>query len=101
PRQVFDMRPFMSLTTYGSKSSFPMPARRGVSLQRPLQFFIVAGDFLLILLSYAAADLIYRRFMATLAEREPPVGVAFLVATAFVAISFFRGYYDNHNLANT
>ena len=91
----------MSLTTYGSKSSSPMSARRGVSLQRPLQFFIVAGDFLLILLSYAAADLIYRRFMATLAERELPVGVAFLVATAFVAIAFFRGYYDNHNVANT
>ncbi|TCU71149.1 undecaprenyl-phosphate galactose phosphotransferase/putative colanic acid biosynthesis UDP-glucose lipid carrier transferase [Bradyrhizobium sp. R2.2-H] len=91
----------MSLTTYGSKSSSSMSVRRGASLQRPLQFAIMAGDFLLILLSYAAANLVHRKFMTTLAERELSVGVALLVATAFVAIAFFRGCYDNHNLANT
>lgn len=91
----------MSLTTYGSNSSSSMLVRRGVSLQRPFQFAIMAGDVLLILLSYVAANLIYRKFMATLAERELSVGVALLVATAFVAIAFFRGCYDNHNLANT
>ncbi|MBR0973036.1 MULTISPECIES: undecaprenyl-phosphate glucose phosphotransferase [Bradyrhizobium] len=87
----------MSLATYGSKSS----TRRGVSLQTPFQFGIMTGDFLLILLSYAAANLIHRKFMATLAERELSVGVALLVATAFVAIAFFRGCYDRHNLVNT
>ena len=76
----------MSLATYGSKSSSSMSVRRGVSLQRPLQFAIMAGDFLLILLSYVAANQIHRKFMATLAERELAVGVALLVATAFVAI---------------
>lgn len=91
----------MSLATYGSKSSSSMSVRRGVSLQRPLRFAIMAGDFLLILLSYVAANLVHRKFMTTLAERELSVGVALLVATAFVAIAFFRGCYDNHNLANT
>lgn len=61
----------------------------------------MAGDFLLILLSYVAANLVHRKFVATLAERDFSVGVALLVATAFVAIAFFRGCYDNHNLANT
>lgn len=78
----------MSLTTYGSKSSSSMLVRRGVSLQRPVQFAIMAGDFLLILLSYVAANLVHRKFMTTLAERELSVGVALLVATAFVAIAF-------------
>ncbi|MET4848195.1 putative colanic acid biosynthesis UDP-glucose lipid carrier transferase [Bradyrhizobium japonicum] len=91
----------MSSTTYGSKSSSSASVRRGVSRQRPLQFVIMAGDFLLVLLSYAAANLIYHKFTATFAEREPSVGVALLVATAFIAIAFFRGHYDNHNLANT
>ncbi|MDF0521348.1 undecaprenyl-phosphate glucose phosphotransferase [Bradyrhizobium yuanmingense] len=91
----------MSLTTYGSKHSSSMSTRRGIALQRPFQLVIMAGDFLLILLSYAIASLIHRKFFPALAERDVSFGVAFLVATAFVAIALFRGCYDRHNLVNS
>ncbi len=53
----------MSATTYGPDGVRVLTSNRGTSLQRPFQLFIIAGDFLVILLSYLAASALYREFM--------------------------------------
>ena len=90
----------MSATTYGSEDVSATIASRGASLQRPFQIFLISGDFLLILLSYLAAGVIYRQFMGTPADQEATIGAGLIVGVAFVAIAFFQRVYDSHRLFN-
>ncbi|MBR1271794.1 undecaprenyl-phosphate glucose phosphotransferase [Bradyrhizobium sp. AUGA SZCCT0222] len=90
----------MSATTYGSEDVSATIASRGASLQRPFQIFLISGDFLLILVSYLVAGVVYRQFMGTPADQEVPIGAGLIVGVAFVAIAFFQRVYDSHRLFN-
>ncbi|MBR1194028.1 undecaprenyl-phosphate glucose phosphotransferase [Bradyrhizobium sp. AUGA SZCCT0240] len=90
----------MSATTYGSEDVSATIASRGASLQRPFQVFLISGDFLLILVSYLVAGVVYRQFMGTPADQEVPIGAGLIVSVAFVAIAFFQRVYDSHRLFN-
>src|SRR6267154_6589416 len=90
----------MSAATYGTEDANATIASRGTSLQRPFQIFIISGDFLLILLSYLAAGILYREFMGSPADQEVSIGAGVIVGVAFVTIAFFQGIYDSHRLLN-
>ena len=93
----------MSAATYGTEDVNATIAGRGTSLpslQRPFQIFIISGDFLLILLSYLAAGILYREFMGSPADQEVPIGAGLIVGLAFVTIAFFQGVYNSHRLLN-
>ncbi len=90
----------MSAATYGTEDVNATIASRGTSLQRPFQIFVISGDFLLILLSYLAAGILYREFMGSPADQEVPIGAGLIVGVAFVTIAFFQGVYDGHRLLN-
>jgi putative colanic acid biosysnthesis UDP-glucose lipid carrier transferase len=90
----------MSAATFGSDDFSAMFASRGASLQRPFQIFIMSGDFLLILLSYLVAGMIYRDLMASSPDQEIPTGAGLIVGVVFVVIAFFQGVYDSHRLLN-
>jgi Undecaprenyl-phosphate glucose phosphotransferase len=90
----------MSAATYGTEDVNATIASRRTSLQRPFQIFIISGDFLLILLSYLAAGILYREFMGSPADQEVPIGAGLIVGVAFVTIAFFQGVYDGHRLLN-
>ena len=90
----------MSAATYGSEDVYATIASRGASLQRPFQIFLISGDFLLIVLSYLVAGVIYRQFMGAPADQETPIGAGLIVGVAFVAIAFFQRVYDSHRLFN-
>ncbi|MBR1285111.1 undecaprenyl-phosphate glucose phosphotransferase [Bradyrhizobium sp. AUGA SZCCT0177] len=90
----------MSATTYGTEDVSATIASRGASLQRPFQIFLISGDFLLILVSYLVAGVVYRQFMGTPADQEVPIGAGLIVGVAFVAIAFFQRVYDSHRLFN-
>ena len=93
----------MSAATYGTEDVNATIAGRGTSLpslQRPFQIFIISGDFLLILLSYLAAGILYREFMGSPADQEVPIGAGLIVGVAFVTIAFFQGVYNSHRLLN-
>ena len=66
----------MSAATYGTEDVYATIANRGTSLQRPFQIFVISGDFLLTLLSYLVAGILYREFMGSPADQEVPVGAA-------------------------
>ncbi|MBR0697950.1 undecaprenyl-phosphate glucose phosphotransferase [Bradyrhizobium lablabi] len=91
----------MSATMYGSDGFHVLAPNRGTSLQRPFQLFIIAGDFLLILLSYMAASALYRNFMNSPMESDNSVGAGLIVGMVFVLAAYFQGIYDNHRLLNT
>jgi Undecaprenyl-phosphate glucose phosphotransferase len=86
----------MSAATYGSEDLYATIASRGGSLQRPFQIFLISGDFLLILLSYLAAGIVYGQLMASVPDQEVPVGAGLIVGVVFVTIAFFQGIYDSH-----
>ena len=88
----------MSTATYRTDGLHAVTANRGTSLQRPFQVFIIAGDFLLILLSYMAASVLYRDFMAPPADQESSIGAGLIVGFVFVIVAYFQGVYDNHRL---
>src|SRR5258708_37569279 len=90
----------MSAATYGTEDVNATIASDGTSLQRPFQIFIISGDFLLILLSYLAAGILYREFMGSPADQEVPIGAGLIVGVAFVTIALFQGVYDGHRLLN-
>ncbi len=90
----------MSAATYGSEQLYAV-ANRGTALQRPFQVFIIAGDFLLILLSYVVASVLYREFMGSPADQEISIGAGLIVGVVFVAVAYFQGVYDGHRLLNT
>jgi putative colanic acid biosynthesis UDP-glucose lipid carrier transferase len=90
----------MSAATYGTEDVNATIASRGTSLQRPFQIFFISGDFLLILLSYLAAGILYRKFLGSSADQEVPIGAGLIVGVAFVTIAFFQGVYDGHRLLN-
>jgi putative colanic acid biosynthesis UDP-glucose lipid carrier transferase len=90
----------MSAATYGSEDVYATITSRGASLQRPFQIFLISGDFLLILLSYLMAGVIYRQFMGAPADQEVTIGAGLIVGVAFVAIAFFQRVYDSHRLFN-
>jgi hypothetical protein len=58
----------MSAATYGSENLYSVASNRGAALQRPFQVFIITGDFLLILLSYFVAGVLYRSLMGAVPE---------------------------------
>jgi Undecaprenyl-phosphate glucose phosphotransferase len=91
----------MSAAVYGSEGLLTVTANRGASLQRPFQVFIIAGDFLLILLSYVAASVMYQDFLGVAADQDTSTGVGLIVGVVFVAAAYFQGIYDNHRLLNT
>jgi putative colanic acid biosysnthesis UDP-glucose lipid carrier transferase len=91
----------MSAATYGSEELYAVRANRGASLQRPFQVFIIVGDFLLILLSYMAAGVLYRDFMGSAADQEIAMGAGLIVGVVFVAVAYFQGVYDSHRLLNS
>jgi Undecaprenyl-phosphate glucose phosphotransferase len=88
----------MSAATYGSENFYSVASNRGAALQRPLQVFIITGDFLLILLSYFVASVLYQSLMGTISELEISMGAGLIVGVVFVAIAYFQGVYDNHRL---
>jgi len=90
----------MSAATYGSEDVSATIASRSASLQRPFQVFLISGDFLLIVLSYLVAGVVYRQFMGAPADQEVPIGAGLIVGVAFVAIAFFQRVYDSHRLFN-
>jgi putative colanic acid biosysnthesis UDP-glucose lipid carrier transferase len=89
----------MSAAAYGSEQLYAV-ANRGTALQRPFQVFIIAGDFLLILLSYMAASVLYRDFMGSPADEEISIGAGLIVGAVFVTVAYFQGVYDGHRLLN-
>lgn len=89
----------MSAATYGSGDLYPSRGTRGTALQRPLQIFIVSGDFLLILLSYLIAGFLYSHLMASSAlDQDVPIGAGLIVGAVFGTIGHFNGIYDSHRL---
>jgi putative colanic acid biosysnthesis UDP-glucose lipid carrier transferase len=90
----------MSAATYGTDGLHAVTANRGTSLQRPFQVFVIAGDFLLILLSYMAASVLYRDFLMPPVEQENSIGAGLIVGVVFVAAAYSQGVYDNHRLLN-
>ncbi|WP_029587055.1 undecaprenyl-phosphate glucose phosphotransferase [Bradyrhizobium sp. URHD0069] len=90
----------MSAATYGSEELYAVTANRGASLQRPFQVFIIAGDFLLILMSYSVASVLYRHFMGSSADHENSIGPGLIVGVVFVGIAYFQGVYDSHRWLN-
>ena len=88
----------MSAATYGSENFYSVASNRGAALQRPLQVFIITGDFLLILLSYFVASVLYRSLMGAVPEQEISIGAGLIVGVVFVGIAYFQGVYDNHRL---
>lgn len=91
----------MSATTYGSDGLRVLTSNRGTSLQRPFQLFIIAGDFVLILLSYVAAGVVYRESMSLPTDPDNSLGAGLIVGIVFVMAAYFQGVYDNHRLLNT
>jgi putative colanic acid biosynthesis UDP-glucose lipid carrier transferase len=91
----------MAAATYGSEDFYAAMASRRASLQRPFQVFIITGDFLLILLSYLIADVLYREVMGAPPDQEVSIGAGLIVGVVFVAISLFQGLYDSHRLLNS
>ncbi|MFB9268829.1 undecaprenyl-phosphate glucose phosphotransferase [Bradyrhizobium erythrophlei] len=91
----------MSATTYGSDGLRVLASNRGTSLQRPFQLFIIAGDFLVILLSYVAASALYREFMNSPTDPDNSLGAGLIVGIVFVMAAYFQGVYDNHRLLST
>jgi Undecaprenyl-phosphate glucose phosphotransferase len=89
----------MSSATY-LESAYPSNAKRTATLQRPLQIFIAAGDFLLILMSYLGASLTYGTFFSPVVESEVSNGAGLIVGVVFVGIGYLQGTYDNHRLLN-
>jgi putative colanic acid biosynthesis UDP-glucose lipid carrier transferase len=89
----------MSSATY-LENAYPSNAKRTATLQRPLQIFIAAGDFLLILMSYLGASLIYGTFFSPVVESEVSNGAGLIVGVVFVGIGYLQGTYDNHRLLN-
>jgi len=88
----------MSAATYGSENVYSVASNRGAALQRPLQVFIITGDFLLILLSYFVAGVLYRSLMGAVPEQDIAIGAGLIVGVVFVGIAYFQGIYDNHRL---
>jgi Undecaprenyl-phosphate glucose phosphotransferase len=61
---------------------------------------VAAGDFLLILMSYLGASLIYGTFFSPIAESDVSNGAGLIVGVVFVGIGYLQGTYDNHRLLN-
>ncbi|TYO60842.1 undecaprenyl-phosphate glucose phosphotransferase [Bradyrhizobium hipponense] len=89
----------MAVATYGSDDVEPVASARGAVLHRPFQVFIIAADFLLILLCYTAASLFYSGMVASSADGAS-IGAGLIVGAVFVAIAYFDGVYATHRLLN-
>ncbi|WFU39409.1 undecaprenyl-phosphate glucose phosphotransferase [Bradyrhizobium sp. CB82] len=87
----------MAVATYGSDGAQSVSSTRGTVLQRPFQVFVIAADFLLILLCYALASASYNAALASGAD-STSVGAGLIVASVFVAIGYFQGVYATHRL---
>jgi len=87
----------MAVATYGSDDAHSLSATRGTALQRPFQVFVIAADFLLILICYAAASGFYSAATAS-ASDGASIGAGLIVGVLFVSIAYFQGVYDTHRL---
>lgn len=87
----------MAVASYGSDAARSLSAARGTALQRPFQVFIIATDFLLILICYAGASGIYSATTVTALDGTS-VGAGLIVGVLFVSIGYFQGMYDTHRL---
>lgn len=76
-------------------------AGRSASMQRPIQVFIISGDFLLILLSYFVASTIYLDWVAGVgSERDISAGAGLMVGIVFTIAAYLQGIYGIHRLRN-
>ncbi|MBR0830474.1 undecaprenyl-phosphate glucose phosphotransferase [Bradyrhizobium manausense] len=87
----------MAVATYSSDNVESVSSRRGAVLQRPFQVFVIAADFLLILLCYVVAAESYRAMVASAADGAS-IGAGLIVGAVFVAIAYFQGVYATHRL---
>ena len=90
----------MSSATYGLENAYPGSAKRTAPMQRPLQVFVAAGDFFLILMSYFGASVIYGTFSTHVSEGDVSGGAGLIVGVVFIFIGYLQGIYDNHRLLN-
>lgn len=91
----------MPATTYGSDNLRVSTSSRGSPLHRPFQLFIIAVDFLLILLSCRAASALYRQFMNVSIDPDAGIGAGVIVGIVFIVAAYHRSAYDCHRLSNT
>lgn len=89
----------MAVATYGSENAHALSSARGGALQRPFQIVVIAVDFLLILLSYAAGGALYGVAVPSPADGAS-VGAGLFVGVVFVGIAYFRDVYSTHRLLN-
>ncbi|MGV7217923.1 undecaprenyl-phosphate glucose phosphotransferase [Bradyrhizobium sp. UFLA05-112] len=89
----------MAVATYGSDDVETVSSAHGAVLQRPFQVFVIAADFLLILLCYVVASLFYSGIVASNADGAS-LGAGLIVGAVFVAIAYFKGVYATHRLLN-
>ena len=87
----------MAVATYGTEDVSSVFLARGTVLQRPFQVFIIAADFLVVLLCYAVASFLYNDYFGWSLE-QASLGPGTIVGLAFVTISYFQGVYDTHRL---
>lgn len=87
----------MAVATYGTEDVHSGSLARGTVLQRPFQVFIIAADFLVVLVCYAIASLLYGDSFGWSLE-PASLGPGTIVGLAFVTISYFQGVYDTHRL---
>lgn len=87
----------MAVATYGSNNTYAVSSTRGNVLQRPFQVFVIAADFVLILLCYAPAAELYG-VATTFVGDGAPVGAGLIVGAVFVAVGYFQGVYATHRL---
>lgn len=89
----------MAVATYGTESTHALSSARGGALQRPFQIVVIAADFLLVLLSYAAGASLYGVAVAS-PQDGASVGAGLFVGVVFVGIAYFRDVYSTHRLLN-
>lgn len=87
----------MAVATYGTEDVHSVSLARGTVLQRPFQVFIIATDFLVVLICYAIASFLYGDSFGWSLE-PASLGPGTIVGLAFVTISYFQGVYDTHRL---
>jgi putative colanic acid biosysnthesis UDP-glucose lipid carrier transferase len=91
----------MSVATYNSQNTHMSAASRKAALQRPIQSFIIAGDFLVVILSYLGSNLTYHEFLSSGGDPDITLGVGLMVGVVFVAISYLQGVYTDYRLFNS
>lgn len=87
----------MAVATYGTEDVYSVSLARGTVLQRPFQVFIIAADFLVVLICYVVASFLYSASFGLPLE-PASLGPGTIVGLAFVTMAYFQGVYDTHRL---